>query len=160
MPVCSTKNKDCSYRYTWMRLTWLKRSRLWLPLRGWCKTLILTNAHPFLDHVYLGCTQRECKPNEIMVDEYRKMCESRMSAGWTEKLPEWEKPHAKTVAWSHDTEGHAQRCVERHCELANKRHSSYTKSQKIVHIRKSHVCSNKLDVQEANVSFTQFDGIW
>ena len=25
----------------------------------------------FLDHVYLGCTQRECKPNEIIVKEYR-----------------------------------------------------------------------------------------
>ena len=28
----------------------------------------------FLDHVYLGCTQRECKPNEIIIDEYRKKC--------------------------------------------------------------------------------------
>ena len=26
----------------------------------------------FLDHVYLGCTQRECKPNETVIDEYRK----------------------------------------------------------------------------------------
>ena len=31
------------------------------------------------------------------------------------------KPHAKTVAWSHDVEGHAQKCVERCCELANKK---------------------------------------
>ena len=23
----------------------------------------------FLDHVYLGCTQRECEPNETMIDE-------------------------------------------------------------------------------------------
>ena len=30
------------------------------------------------------------------------------------------KPHAKTVAWSYDTEGHARKCVERYCELANK----------------------------------------
>ena len=26
----------------------------------------------FLDHVNLGCTQRECKPNEIIIDENRK----------------------------------------------------------------------------------------
>ena len=26
----------------------------------------------FLDHVFLGCTQRECKPNEINIDDYRK----------------------------------------------------------------------------------------
>ena len=34
----------------------------------------------FLDHVYLGCTQRECRPNEITIDEYRKKFESRISA--------------------------------------------------------------------------------
>ena len=32
----------------------------------------------FLDHVYLGCTQRECKPNEIIVTEYTKMSESHI----------------------------------------------------------------------------------
>ena len=31
------------------------------------------------------------------------------------------KPHAKTVAWSYDLEGHARICVERCCELANKK---------------------------------------
>ena len=49
------------------------------------------------------------------------MFESRISAGATEKLPGWEKPHAKTVVWSHDMEGHAQNCVERRCETANKK---------------------------------------
>ena len=75
----------------------------------------------FLDHVYLGCTQRECKPNEIIIDECRKLFESRVSAGATEKLPGWANPHAQTVAWSYDMEGHAQKCVERYCELANKK---------------------------------------
>ena len=37
------------------------------------------------------------------------------------KLPEWESPHAKTMAWSNDMEGHTQKCVERYCELANKK---------------------------------------
>ena len=32
-----------------------------------------------------------------------------------------EKPHAQTVAWSYDMEGHAQKCVERYCEPANKK---------------------------------------
>ena len=49
------------------------------------------------------------------------MFESRMSADATEKLPGWEEPHAKTVTWSHDMEGHAQNCVEIYCELANKK---------------------------------------
>ena len=38
----------------------------------------------FLDHVYLGCTQRECKPNETILEQYTKMFESRISAGATE----------------------------------------------------------------------------
>ena len=38
----------------------------------------------FLDHVCLGCTQRECKPNETIIDEYRKMFEPRISAGASE----------------------------------------------------------------------------
>ena len=75
----------------------------------------------FLDHVYLRCTQRECKPNEIIIEEYRKMFESPISFGATEKLPGCEKTHKKTVAWSYDMEGHDQKCVERYCELANKK---------------------------------------
>ena len=67
----------------------------------------------FVDHVYLGCTQRECKPNEMIIDQHRVMFESRISAGTTEKLPGWEKPHAKTVASSCDMEGDAKKCVER-----------------------------------------------
>ena len=43
-----------------------------------------------------------------------------MLAGATEKLPGWEKPHAHTVALTYDMEGHAKKCVEMYCELANK----------------------------------------
>ena len=39
----------------------------------------------FLDHVYLECTQRECKPNETIIEQYTKMFASRISAGATEK---------------------------------------------------------------------------
>ena len=49
----------------------------------------------YLDLVYLGCTQRERKPNE---DRKREMVESRITATASEKLTGWEKPHAKTVA--------------------------------------------------------------
>ena len=37
------------------------------------------------------------------------MLQSRISAGATEKLPEWQKPHAQTLAWTSDMEGHAQK---------------------------------------------------
>ena len=39
-----------------------------------------------LDDMYLGSTQRECKPNETNIDKSRKMFESRISAKATEKL--------------------------------------------------------------------------
>ena len=47
------------------------------------------------------------------------MFESRILAGATEKLPGWDKLRAKTSAWSYDMEGHARKCVEWYCELAN-----------------------------------------
>ena len=77
----------------------------------------------FLDHVYLGCTQRECQTSKDIVDNYRSMFESRISAGAKEKLPTRVsgKPDANTIsAWSYDMKGHAKKCVERYCELANK----------------------------------------
>ena len=73
------------------------------------KNVNLDEASSFFYHVYLGCVQRECKPNETMIEEYTKMFESRISAGATEKLLGWEKPHAQTVAWSYEMDGHAQK---------------------------------------------------
>ena len=35
----------------------------------------------FLDHVYLGCTQRQCEISKDIVDNYRTMFESQISAG-------------------------------------------------------------------------------
>ena len=46
------------------------------------------------------------------------MFESRISAGATEKLPFSE--NLSISSWSYDVEGHAKKCVERYCELANK----------------------------------------
>ena len=36
------------------------------------------NPHHFSTMFFLGCTQRECKPNEILIEEYRNMFESRI----------------------------------------------------------------------------------
>ena len=101
--------KGYSYRSMWMTSKWLERS-----------SVDIEETTSFFDYVYLGCTQRECKPNEKIVEQYNKMFESRISAGATEKLPGWDKPPAKTSAWSYDMEGLARKCVERYCELANK----------------------------------------
>ena len=56
----------------------------------------------------------------ILWIKYRNMFDSKISVGETEKLPSSEKLSANTSLWSHDMEGHAKKCVERYCELANK----------------------------------------
>ena len=68
------ENKDCSCRYAWMISKWLERKNL-------MKNVDLGNTTSFLDPVYLGRTQRECKPNEIMIEQFKEMFESRISAG-------------------------------------------------------------------------------
>ena len=70
----------------------------------------------FLDHVFLGCTQRQCEISGDIVDTYRTMFESRISAGGTEKLPFFE--NLRISSWSYDMKRHAKKCVERYCELA------------------------------------------
>ena len=72
----------------------------------------------FLDHVYLGCTQRQCETSKDIVDNYRTMFESRISAGEVEELPY--PQNLRISSWSNDMAGHANKCVERYCELANK----------------------------------------
>ena len=57
------------------------------------------------------------------------MFESRISAAATVKLPRWEKRHAKTVAWSHDTEGHARNALNDTSSWQTRKWSSYIEFQ-------------------------------
>ena len=70
MSICSSKNRDHSNRYTWMTSKWLERSSIWLSM--WMilmKNVGIAEPTSFLDHVHLGCTQRECKPNETIIEQ-------------------------------------------------------------------------------------------
>ena len=82
------------------------------------KEVDLPEPTSFLDHVYLGCTQRQCQISKDIVDNYRTMFESRISAERVEKLPF--PRNLRISSWSYDMAGHAKKCVERYCELANK----------------------------------------
>ena len=79
----------------------------------------------FLDHVYLGCTQRQCETSKDIIDNFRTMFESRISAGATEKLPC--SGNLSVSSWSYDMEGHAKKCKERYCELATGRLNNFIK---------------------------------
>ena len=50
------------------------------------KEVDLGESTSFLDHEYLGCTQKQFEISKDIVDKYRTMFESRVSAGGTEKL--------------------------------------------------------------------------
>ena len=55
----------------------------------------------FLDHVYLGRTQRECQISKDIVDSYRSMFETRISVGAMENLSEIKasgKPETNTLS--------------------------------------------------------------
>ena len=82
--------------------------RMWKVLN---KEVDLGEPTSFLDHVYLGCIQRQCEISKDIVDNYRTMFESRISAGATEKIPCSE--NLSISSWSYDMEGRAKKCVER-----------------------------------------------
>ena len=82
------------------------------------KEVYLGEPTSFLDHVYLGCTQRQYQTSKDTVENHRTMFESRISAVRVEKLPF--PQNLRISSWSYDMAGHAKQCVERYYELANK----------------------------------------
>ena len=50
------------------------------PMWKLLKEVDLGEPTSFLDHVYLGCTQRQCEISKDTVENYRTMFESRISA--------------------------------------------------------------------------------
>ena len=87
----------------------------------------------FLDHVYLGCTQRQCEVSQNIVDNYRTIFESRLSAVGTEKLPF--PQNIRISSWSYDMEGQAKKCVERYCEFGKQDDSTTLQSIYSMHRR-------------------------
>ena len=111
--------KDYSYLCMWMTWNWLERNKILFRCGKYSiKKLILGEPTSFLDHVYLGCTQRQCEVSQDIVDNYRTMFESRISAGWSREITIPSKSsyffHGLMIWWV------MQRNVWSDCELANK----------------------------------------
>ena len=71
--------KDFSYLCVWMKkLAGKNLDPMWKLLN---KEVDLGEPTFFLDHVNLGCTQRQCEISKDIVGKYRTMFESRISAG-------------------------------------------------------------------------------
>ena len=106
------------------------------------KQLDLEEPAPHSGQAYSGCTQRECKPRLKIVHANNDLLESLIPAGNIRQSHGWEKSHADTVAGSYDIEGHAKRCVERYCELANKKFEFFLIEEELETVRElSKVCS-------------------
>ena len=73
----------------------------------------------FLDHVFLACTERQCQKSKDIVDNYRTMFDSRISACLRQRNYD-SLTKIRISSWSHGLAGRAKKCVERCCELANK----------------------------------------
>ena len=80
----------------------------------------------FLDHVYLGCTQRACETSKDIVENYRDMIESRISAGAFEKQLCSGRLVANISSWSYDMQRNARKYI---ANWRTKQLNSYTKSQ-------------------------------
>ena len=84
----------------------------------------------FLDHVYLGCTQRKWRRSKDIVDDYRNMFESRISASAVEKQPVFPQHRMRIFPHGPMTWKVMQRSAWE--DIANwrtKQLNSYTKSQ-------------------------------
>ena len=107
-----TVKKDYSYLCLWIhkKLAGKKQNidPMW-KVRN--KEVDLGEPTSSLDHVYLGCTQRQCEISKDIVDNYRAIFESRMSVEGTEKLPCSENLHISS--WSYDMDGHAKESVKK-----------------------------------------------
>ena len=113
-----TVKKDYSYLCMWMTSNWLERKISIRCGKILNKEVDLGEPTSFLDHVYLVCTQRQCGISKDIVDSYRTVFESRISAGGAEKTTILR--NLRIFSWSYDMEDHAKKCVERYCVLANK----------------------------------------
>ena len=101
----------------WHKIGW-KETKSWSDVEITQQRSWFGEPTSFLGHVYLVCTQRHCQVSRDVMDNYRTMFESRISAGGVEKLPF--PQNLRISSWSYNMAGYAKKCVERYCELANK----------------------------------------
>ena len=92
----------------WHQIGWRETKHLpvWKVLN---KEVDLREPTSFFDHENLGCTQKQCEISKDIVDKYRAMFQSRISAGATENLPCSE--NLCVSSWSCDMEGRAKEFV-------------------------------------------------
>ena len=75
---------------------------------------------PIIDQVYLGCTHHESETNERIAAEKQDLF-TKLASSTTSKITNFNNDTKRNlISSSYDMQGHAQKCVERFCELANR----------------------------------------
>ena len=103
----------------WMTSNWLERNKTLFRCGNYSiKKSIWENQH----HSLIMCTWAVLKDNakkaKILLAITEPCLNPEFPQGTTEKLPCSE--NLSISSWSYDMDGHAKKCVERYCELANK----------------------------------------
>ena len=87
--ACSLTENKTILICVWTISNWLgKKQNISPTWKILMKDVVLWEPTSFFEHVYLGCTQRECTIRNDIETNCRDMFESRISARATEKLPE------------------------------------------------------------------------
>ena len=114
------REKCCSYLCMWMTSNWLERNKTLIRCGNYStKKSIWENQHlSWIMYTWAALNDNAKSANILWTITEPCSFESRISAGGVEKLPF--SQDNRISSWSYDMAGHAKKCVERYCELANK----------------------------------------
>ena len=92
--------------------------------------LILMNQHHFLIMSTWDALSVNANRMKIFWNNTKRCLNHVSQLDQQKTLPGCDEPYAKTMAWSCDMEGHAQKCVERDSELAHEKTEQVVQSFK------------------------------
>ena len=115
-----TEKKDYPFLCLWTTYIWLERNKTLTMWKVLMKEVDLDEPTSFLDHVYFGCSRRECETSKDIVDSYWNMFESRISAGAKESYLVQGNLTQTYLSGPVIWKVMQMKCVERYCELANR----------------------------------------
>ena len=72
----------------------------------WMKQVDIGQSTSLLDLIYVGCTQRECKPILKLIQEKKDLLESLIPTCTIKQVPDWERSHVNTMTFFCDMVGH------------------------------------------------------
>ena len=111
--------KGYSYLCMWVTWNWLERNKKLIPMWKVLKEVDLGEPTSFLDHVFLGLHSKTMRNKQRYCGQLQNHVRIANSSGESREITIPFKI-LRISSWSYDMAGHAKKCVERYCELANK----------------------------------------